>query len=126
MKSFIVAILILALMIAGFAGNYYYLNNVVNDMCASLDQLKDYVQIGNWEDAKGEYKKVSKSWDDVGYLMLMLSNHTDTNKIAECMIKIREAITYENEEDAVPEIEFCKMLALDMLRKEQLTFVNVF
>ena len=60
MKSFIVAILILALMIAGFAGNYYYLNNVVNDMCASLDQLKDYVKIGNWEDAKGEYKKVSK------------------------------------------------------------------
>ena len=126
MKSFIVAILILALMIAGFAGNYYYLNNVVNDMCASLDQLKDYAKIGNWEDAKAEYKKVSKSWDDVGYLMLMLSNHTDTNKIAECMIKIREAITYENEEDAVPEIEFCKMLALDMLRKEQLTFVNVF
>ncbi len=126
MKSFIIAITILTLMIGGFAGNYYYLSNVVNDMCASLDELKEYVQDEDWEKAKVEYKKVSKSWDDVGYLMLMLSNHTDTNKIAECMIKIREAIRYENEEDAAPEIEFCKMLALDMLRKEQLTFVNVF
>lgn len=126
MKSFIAAIIILAIMLGGFAGNYYYLNNVVKDMCESLDELKDYVQDENWKKAKDEYKKVSKSWDDVGFLMLMLSNHTDTNKIAECMIKIREAINYETEEDAVPEIEFCKMLALDMLRKEQLSFVNVF
>lgn len=126
MKSFIAAIIILAIMLGGFAGNYYYLNKVVNKMCVSLDELKDYVQNEDWEDAKNEYKKVSKSWDDVGYLMLMLSNHTDTNKIAECMIKIREAINYEEEKDAVPEIEFCKMLAMDMLRKEQLSFVNVF
>lgn len=126
MKSFIAAIVILAIMISGFWANYYYLDNVVKKMCRSLDELKDFVRESNWEDAKDEYRKVSKSWDDVSYFMLMLSNHTDTNKIAECMIKIREAITYENEEDAVPEIEFCKMLALDMLRKEQLTFVNVF
>ena len=126
MKSLIIAIVILSVMIIGFTANYLYMDNVVKDMSYSLDMLESSVKENNWKNATAKFKETEKSWGDVSTFMLMLSNHTDSNKICECMVKIREYISFEDEKEAMCEIKFCKMLVEDILLKEQPKLINIF
>lgn len=125
MKTFIIALVILALMLGGGVFFTLTLDAISEEMVTYTDTIHISLQQGDLEDAKQQTQQLSQTWDKKKKVLTALIDHSYLSAIDISVAELTENINYEERSQASEKNAKIKTQMEDIAQNEHLYFENI-
>lgn len=122
-------LLITIILIAVIALNVlvrWYTDNSINDMETKIDELKQLLLDGNYEESKNKSEKIRDDWDEYENKFAYFMDHEEIEKLSVKVAAIAENATNKEYELALEDSVETKFLLEHVKDKLRLKLNNVF
>ncbi len=125
MKSFIAAMVILALIVGFGFYSFNYLKETTNTLVVKTVSLEKNARARNWEQTEKSFGSLDTSWNKVNAKWAMLIDHQELDKINISISRIREYINTRHLPGLMAELAELKLLLAHIPERESLNLDNM-
>lgn len=125
MKTFIISLLVLALLIVGIFSYSEYLETTTANLNAKLSLISEVLKNEQWEKCSEEINDLMKYWKNNEPILAMFNDHEDVDHVKLSISELNVYIKKHNQEEAFKTLEET-VIYLERIRKnENLSLENV-
>ena len=125
MKTFLVAMLVLIILIAGILVYSSTLKNIERDLLSDIEDISDSVNREDWVNANKQTKTLTEKWTKHEVILAMFNDHEDLDKIRLSIGNLKESISYKNSEQTKKAITEIKILLERLKKNDSLSLENI-
>lgn len=125
MKTFIISMVVLAILLTGISIYSYYLKGAVNDIYESIAQVSELTYNKDWENCKKSTEKLVNIFDKNEAILAMFNDHEDIDNLKLSIAELKESVLHENYEHTFKSLEETKILIERIEKNENLTLENI-
>lgn len=125
MKTFIISLVVLALLIVGIFSYSEYLETTTAKLNAKLSLISEVLKNEQWEKCSEEINALMKYWKNNEPILAMFNDHEDVDHVKLSISELNVYIKKHNQEEAFKTLEET-VIYLERIRKnENLSLENV-
>ena len=124
MKTFIVALVVLATLITGISFYSSYLNNTTNQIEKDLDNLIKIAKEEKWDECSEAVTNLINKWDKHESILAMFNDHEDVDGVKLALGELKESVRYNDSEHTLKAITEAKTLIERLQKKRNSYFRN--
>lgn len=125
MKTFIVALLVLAILLTGIFIYSWYIEKIDHNLTKIISDLEEHISNENWDMSEEELKKLIYTWENNEKILAMFNDHEDLDKIRLAISQLSESIHHEEDEHSQIAIEEIKVLLERLVKNESFDLENI-
>ena len=125
MKGVVVSVILMVSVIVIMIFSWTGIEKVGADMCGRVDQIKEDVSEGRWEDAKKHTDNLQKQWEKDTKWIAIFIDHRETDEIVKSLYALKEYIKYEEIPELMATAAALRELFEHMPRKERPLLENI-
>ena len=125
MKTFIVALLVLAILLTGIFIYSGYIEKIDHNLTKTINNIEEYVSDENWNMSEKELKKLIDAWKKDEKVLAMFNDHEDLDKIKLAIAELTECIHFKDDEHSQKAIEDFKVLLERLVKNESFDLENI-
>lgn len=126
MRTFILAVVILAIIITGCLASIHYINTETKSMQEQLTKLEKQIYAEDWDKARTEYKSFKGQWDEIHPIWSMLIDHYEIDYINMDLSELEAFIINKDKINALAKTSSLHVMVGHIPEKEYLTLRNIF
>ena len=125
MKSFIIAMIIFVLIIAGSGYYTYALSKSIDNIEAKLSDVENNISEEKWEECKAKTEALMQDWEETQKWLKAIVNHKEIDLIIQTLYEMKGYIQAENKEEALVKAGVLKMFFRHIPENESLSLINI-
>lgn len=125
MKTFIVALLVLAILLTGIFIYSGYIEKIDHNLTKIINNIQEYVSKENWNMSEKELKKLIDTWKKDEKILAMFNDHEDLDKIRLAIGELSESVHHKDDEHSQKAIEDFKVLLERLVKNESFDLENI-
>ena len=125
MKTFIVALLVLAILLTGIFIYSGYIEKIDRNLTKIISSIEEHVSDENWDMSEKELKKLINTWKKDEKNLAMFNDHEDLDKIRLAIGELSESIHHKDDEHSQKAIEDIKVLLERLVKNESFDLENI-
>lgn len=125
MKTFIISLMVLAILITGVCVYSVYLEKTMSDLQDNLDRLLDCLNEEQWDKCVDEIDRLSKKWKKNEPVLSMFNDHEDIDNINLSVSDLKESIACKDMEHTLKSLKETKILLERIRKNETLSLENI-
>jgi ABC-type transport system involved in cytochrome bd biosynthesis fused ATPase/permease subunit len=127
LRGMFIGIMLLLIVVLSFSAYMYKLtNDLSQDLSASLEQLKQAVEEGEWEKAAKDLQQLNRSWKKADAWWTPLMDHRELDNLDQTITRVSSFIQQRKQEEAFVEISVSRRLVEKIRERESLSMRNIF
>lgn len=125
MKTFIVALLVLAILLTGIFIYSGYIEKIDHNLTKIISNLEEHISNKNWNMSEKELKKLINTWKKDEKVLAMFNDHEDLDKIKLTIAELTESIHFKDDQHSQKAIEDFKVLLERLVKNESFDLENI-
>lgn len=125
MKTFIISLVVLAILITGVCVYSVYLDKTMSDLQENLECLLDCINKEQWDKCENEINCLSKNWEKNEPILAMFNDHEDIDNINLSVSDLKESIACKDTEHTLKSLKETKILLERIRKNETLSLENI-
>lgn len=125
MRTFIIALLVLAILIGGIFLYSGYIKRTEKDFIEIIDEISELVEKDEWENSLQKFNELLHEWNNNENLLAMFNDHGDLDEIRLAIGDLGESISHEDEEHTQKAVEDIKVLIKRIAKNESFLLENI-
>ncbi len=125
MKTFIISLIVLAILMVGINIYSFYLEDTMNDIQESIDSISLLAYEKEWERCNNKVESLFGIWNKTEPVLAMFNDHEDVDNIKLSLTELKESVLHENYEHTFKAIEETKILLERLSKNENLWIENI-
>lgn len=125
MKTFIGALVSLALILGGIVWYEITLNQNVDEINMVIESLSDHIYQEDLEQAESDIDKLEKQWDSMQNWLMAFNDHKETSEISRCLIMLRSYYEYGEFTEMGGQLKTFSLLLNYAVESSKPTLVNI-
>ena len=120
-------ILVLLILIVGFATfNYYHTSAIADDLQDSLSGIKQHLEKENWEQAHNEINELNINWEKADRWWTPFMDHREIDMLDQSIGRVSSLVEVRLREEALVEIQTAKRMIQRIMDREGVNLSNIF
>ncbi len=125
MKTFVIALLVLAILLTGIFIYSGYIEKIDHNLTKIINNIEEYISDENWDMSEKELKKLIDTWKKDEKMLAMFNDHEDLDKIRLAIGELSESIHHKDDEHSHKAIEDIKVLLERLVKNESFDLENI-
>ena len=125
MKTFVIALLVLAVLISGMFMYSGYIKRLENDFIKIIDEISELVNKDQWDEAREKNKDLKDFWEKSEKKLSFFNDHGDLDEIRLEIGDLNESISYTDTEHSKKAIEEIRVLFERLVKNESFSLENI-
>ncbi len=125
MKTFIGALVSLALILGGIVWYEVTLNQNVDEINMVIQSLSDHIYQEDLEQAESDIDKLEKQWDSMQNWLMAFNDHKEISEISRCLIMLRSYYEYGDFAEMGGQLKTFSLLLNYAVESSKPTLVNI-
>lgn len=125
MKTFLVAMLVLAILITGVLTYSSYLIKAEGELISDIEEISDCVNREDWNEADEKTKALIENWKKHEAILAMFNDHEDLDEIRLSIGDLKDSISHSDVEHTEKAITEFKILLERLRKNESLSLENI-
>ncbi len=96
MKTFIISILLAAVMLTGFGIYIFYLNRTTDELNLTVKNISELAKNEEWEECSEETEKLVKIWNKHEKILCSFTDHGDLDEVKKTVNELKESVFFED------------------------------
>lgn len=126
MKSYIMMVVILALMVGVSYGGNRYINTSSQKLVQSIEQMDKYLDKQDWVQADSQVQVLKEAWDETKDIWSVLVHHQEIDTIDISIMRLKEYVQANNSVLSAGELSSLRLLFEHISDTEALNLKNIF
>ncbi len=125
MKTFVIALLVLAILLTGIFIYSVYIEKIDRNLTKIISSIEEYVSDENWDMSEKELKKLIDTWKKDEKILAMFNDHEDLDKIRLAIGELSESVHHKDDEHSQKALEDIKVLLERLVKNESFDLENI-
>ena len=125
MRTFIIALLVLAILIMGVFVYSGYIKKIEKELINIIENISVLIESDEWGKSEHTFKELLKKWDKNEKILAMFNDHGDLDEIRLAIGDLKESVSHADSEHALKAIEDIKVLLERLAKNESLRLENI-
>lgn len=125
MKTFIGALVSLALILGGIVWYEVTLNQNVDEINMVIQSLSDHIYQEDLEQTESDIDKLEKQWDSMQNWLMAFNDHKEISEISRCLIMLRSYYEYGDFAEMGGQLKTFSLLLNYAVESSKPTLVNI-
>lgn len=96
MKTFIVSMVVAAVMLSGFAIYIGYINTTTKELTEVVNDISHYAKEKNWDKCNEKVNELVSSWRNHEKILCSFTDHGDLDEIKRAISELKESAYYKD------------------------------
>jgi hypothetical protein len=126
MKNVVIALLIMIIMVISITFSLNYLNNTTDDLRGLNDEIEQYINDNNWDEAYKASIEYTQKWSDYSKTLKLFIDHQEMDQIEIELWKLPQYIKEQTKDDSLATVHVLKFLVDHISEIEKVNIQNIF
>lgn len=126
MRVYLVVFILMIIVFGGAIAGYFTISSTTDSMINILEQLKEEVEAGNWDQARQTQKQVLNEWDRANTIFSYLVDHEQLHDLDIKLHRLSGQLKFEQKSRILPEIEISLDLVKNIMDEQKPLLKNIF
>ena len=125
MKTFITALLVLAVLVIGVGTYSVYLKNTTLELSEALEGILDSLEIEDWKECEEKNRALLEKWQKSEATLAMFTDHEDIDKVKLSFGDLNESILEKDKTQALISLSQARILLERLKKNESISLENI-
>jgi len=124
-KTFITALLVLAVLVIGVGTYSVYLKNTTLELSEALEGILDSLEIEDWKECEEKNRALLEKWQKSEATLAMFTDHEDIDKVKLSFGDLNESILEKDKTQALISLSQARILLERLKKNESISLENI-